>query len=342
MKLALCWQLAGSHQLAHEALWRDWIDGFDAAMADARAEQGAAADETSVNTYCQYGNVRGQATYDKIRSPWLRSKCIPTQYSRPTSYTHVTESLFSLLLFALRHDEANEWFLLLTETCVPVVRPAEMARRFRSALGERSIVTAQPAHWDVQMHKRANLRLLPPSLRLANDPWAVYARRHVRQFMDFASDAQTAATFGTIVAGGIANESVFAVVLEVMQERDGPRHVNAASTLSDWARRSSPTSPHVFRDATDVELLALRRLLQLNRHSLVLRKVAASFPRSQIEALWDLTDGAVECPPRESGSGSCASRRSLRCSAVALACALFALRLLFLGLAGVIWIASSR
>jgi len=266
MKVALCFIISYDHVLHKEALWKKWIQ----------------PNQDIINPYFHYKQL------DAISSPWIKMYAIPPQNVHATSYFHVVPAYMSLLLFAYAHDVNNQWFCLLTDTCVPLVSPEEFRARFM-ALHSQSIIKCKPAYWDISMHRRANLRLLDKEFWLANDPWFVLCRAHVLQCIMFISCKRD--LYHKINAGGIANESLFAIVLQTFpkenREADGsPKWLNESSTVSDWTRMSSPTSPYLFKEATEENKQVIAKLLEDNPQALFLRKVHRDFPDESIMALW--------------------------------------------------------
>ena len=134
--------------------------------------------------------------------------------------------------------------------------------------------------WNVEFHKRANLRLLDPSLRLAHDPYFVLSRRHVDAMHLFYTKQKD--VYQMVCDGGLANESVFAVALQNMSLLDSSCIINTESTVVDWSRRSSPTSPYVFHEGSKADVDFIRRSLEKNKWGLFLRKVHRDFPDASL------------------------------------------------------------
>lgn len=86
----------------------------------------------------------------------------------------------------------------------------------------------------------------------------------------------------TICDGGLANESLFAIIFKFYKElEDGPSnsHINCVVThLADWNRRSSTTSPHLFKDANEEDIKFIDKELVRNFYAMFIRKVAPEFP----------------------------------------------------------------
>jgi len=251
MKAALCFIVNYDHILHKEHLWREWIE----------------PNKDIINVYFYYKDLR------KIKSRWMMEHTLPPHMIVDTNYYHVIPAYLALFEFALRHDPSNAWFCMLTDSCCPIVSP----KRFRHLFFQyhaRSLVSWKPAWWNPHFHQRANLAKLPTELWLANDPWFVFTKRHVCKTLHFVQ-SQSAIT-RTVCAGGFANESLFAIILKLCGEL--PCVECVVTHLTDWGRRSSTTSPHVFQSANEQDLEFLERELERNPCALFLRKVAPEFP----------------------------------------------------------------
>jgi hypothetical protein len=201
---------------------------------------------------------------------------IPPDYIHETSYFHVIPAYLSIMSFAIKHDINNQWFCLLTDSCCPIVSP----RRFRYLFFNyynKTILSWKRAWWNVSYHKRANLRHLPTELHLGNDPWFVMKRENVLQTLNFINTQQTIVK--TICDGGLANESLFAIIMAAYKEMDNNGSVISAVThLTDWARMSSFTSPHTFKDANNADIKFIDTELEKNKYAMFIRKMAPEFP----------------------------------------------------------------
>ena len=79
--------------------------------------------------------------------------------------------------------------------------------------------------------------------------------------------------------GGLANESFFAIVLKTFRQLENPDvMVNEESTLTDWSRMQSATSPYLFKEATEENMKMIHGFLKKNKYAMFLRKVDKSFP----------------------------------------------------------------
>jgi hypothetical protein len=133
----------------------------------------------------------------------------------------------------------------------------------------------KPAWWNVNVHKRANLALLPQELHLANDPWFTIKREHAAQILRFSRTQQEVTK--TICSGGLANESLFAIILYGYKQLNSGV-LNAVTHLTDWSRMASATSPHTFKDANSIDIQFLEDNLQKQKCAMFLRKVSPDFP----------------------------------------------------------------
>jgi hypothetical protein len=81
-----------------------------------------------------------------------------------------------------------------------------------------------------------------------------------------------------ICDGGLANESVFAIMLRAQNALANV--INSNTHLTDWVRMSSMTSPHVFKDGNQSDMDFLKKELKMgeNNHVMFLRKVHPDFP----------------------------------------------------------------
>lgn len=261
-KIALCFIISYKHVLNQESFWKKWIE----------------PNKEYINVYVHYKDI-GQ-----IKSPWLRSHAIPPQYIAPTSYFHVVPAYISLLSFARHHDANNQWFCMLTESCIPIISPQLFKQRFQKH-GDKTLLGVSRANWNPDFHARANLKRLPPELYLMHDPWFTLTRIHVDQIIQFIIRPETRVIYSTVCAGGLANETVFAIMLGIKVKENGDLLIpsnqlilNTSATVADWTRRTSATSPYVFSGNQPLtNRIVIQRLLDANPLSMFLRKVSPDF-----------------------------------------------------------------
>lgn len=264
MKVALCFIISYEHILNKEQLWIDWIK----------------PNQDIINIYFHYKNI------NKIKSPWIKLYSIPPKYIQNTTYYNVVPGYMSVLSYAYEHDKDNVWFCLLTDSCVPIISPIKFRELFNNHY-QASIIKCKPAYWDITLHRRANLRLLSREFWLANDPWFTLCRDHVYKCILFLK--YKTPIYRQINLGGLANESIFAIILQTFNELDNPlRLINESSTLCDWTRMASPTSPYLFKDPTPENINIISNLLKENKYSIFLRKVHKQFPDSAIIDIMNL------------------------------------------------------
>jgi hypothetical protein len=268
MKVALCFIISYQHVLNKEQLWIDWIK----------------PNQDILNVYFHYKDI------NLIKSPWIKMYSIPPEYTHQTTYYNVVPAYMSLLSYAFKHDTENIWFSMLTDSCVPIISPAKFRRLFFENY-QASIFKWQPAYWNINLHRRANLRLLKKELRLANDPWFTLTRQHVHKCIIFMVGKH--GLYEQINEGGLANESIFAIMLQTFDilEKNTNTLLNEQSNLTDWTRMSSPTSPYLFKEATEENLNIIKKLLKENKYSMFLRKVDKSFPN---EALLEIMEAEFD------------------------------------------------
>lgn len=264
MKVALCFIISYRHILNKEQLWIDWIK----------------PNQDIINIYFHYKDIK------MIQSPWIKLYTIPPKYIQQTTYYNVVPAYMSILSYAFEHDKNNHWFCLLTDSCVPIITPEKFRHMFNNHY-QASIIKCRPAYWNITIHQRANLRLLSKEFWLANDPWFTLCRDHVYKCILFLT--YKTSVYKQINMGGLANESIFAIILQTFNELTNPmRLINNSATLCDWTRMSSPTSPYLFKDATPENIHIISNLLKENKYTMFLRKVHQDFPDSTIKDIMNI------------------------------------------------------
>lgn len=253
MKIALCFIINYEHILNKEAIWREWID----------------QNKDLINVYFYYGDIK------KIKSKWILEHTIPPNHVYSTTYYHVIPAYISVLSFAYSHDKSNQWFCLLTDSCCPLISPQHFRRLFFENY-YKSIMSWRPAWWNVELHKRANLRLLSKDLRLGNDPWFVLKREHVHSITNYFKIKPDICK--TICSGGLANESIFAIALKCSHQLDSDNVISASTHATDWTRMMSSTSPYLFKNANDNDIKFIEKTLIENPYVMFIRKIDTDFP----------------------------------------------------------------
>jgi len=255
MKIALCFIISYEHILNKEDIWRQWIE----------------PNKDIINVYFYYKDIK------KIKSQWILQHALPRQHIHETSYYHVIPAYLSLMQYALSHDKNNQWLCLLTDSCCPIISP----RKFRSLFYEywnKSVISWKPAWWNINIYKRANLALLPDEFHLGNDPWFVLKRENATHILLFSKNQTQLVK--TICAGGLANESLFAIILHGYKQLNSSNNnvISGVTHLADWSRMSSATSPHTFKDANATDIKFIEDNLEKNKYAMFIRKVAPEFP----------------------------------------------------------------
>ena len=254
MKIALCFIISYDHILNKEEIWKEWIE----------------SNKDIINVYFFYKD------FNKIKSQWIREHSIPPNYIHETNYLHVIPGYLSVMRFALTHDNENNWFCMLTDSCCPIISPKKFRYLFYNNY-KKSIMSWSPAWWNVESEKRANLHLLPKEFHLGNDPWFVLNKEHVLQILTFVNNKRDITK--TICSGKIANESLFAVILYCYRQLylNGPV-ISASTHIADWSRTTSPTSPHIFKEGNEKDIKFIDSSLEKNKHFMFIRKVSPEFP----------------------------------------------------------------
>lgn len=254
MKVALCFIISYEHVLHKQQMWIDWIT----------------PNQDMINIYFHYKDI------NMIKSDWIKMYAMPQEFIAKTSYYHVVPAYMSILSYAYEHDKNNVWFCLLTDSCVPIINPTNFRKLFTNN-HQSSIIKCKPAYWNVELHRRANLRLLTKEYWLANDPWFTLCREHVHKCIIFLTLKKD--IWNLINSGGLANESIFAIILQTFKELTNPKTlINESSTVCDWKHMSSSTSPNNFKNATNANINIICDLLKENKYAMFLRKVHKDFP----------------------------------------------------------------
>lgn len=261
MKVALCFIISYKHILNKEQLWLDWIK----------------PNQDIINVYFHYKDIR------LIKSPWIKLHTIPPKYVQNTSYYHVVPAYMATLTYAFEHDTTNKWFCLLTDSCVPIISPQQFRQMFYEHC-RASIIKCVPAYWNINIQRRANLYLLSKEYWLANDPWFTLSRDHVHKCILFLT--LKTGIYRQINMGGLANESIFAIILQTFGElTNADKLINQSATVADWSRMSSPTSPHLFKTDSEENINIICNLLKENKFAMFLRKVDPMFPDEAIKQI---------------------------------------------------------
>lgn len=267
MKVALCFIISYQHILNKEQLWIDWIK----------------PNQDILNVYFHYKD------FNLIKSPWIKMYTIPPEYTHQTTYYNVVPAYMSLLSYAFHHDKENLWFAMLTDSCVPIISPAKFRQLFFDNY-QASIFKWRPAYWNINIHRRANLWLLKKEYWLANDPWFTLSRHHVQHCVLFMAGKN--ALYKQINDGGLANESIFAIMLQTFKELTNPDTlINSITTITDWTRMTTPTSPYLFKEATEENINIIEKGLKENKYVMFLRKVSPEFPDAALHKIMDTDFG---------------------------------------------------
>jgi len=258
MKVALCFIISYDHVLNKENIWIKWID----------------ANKDILNVYFYYKD------YSKIQSEWIKSHCIPSKYIYETSYYHVIPAYISIMNYAIINDSENLWICLLTESCCPLISPKRFKYLFYKYYS-KSILSWKKAWWNIHLCKRANLSFLPEKLHLGNDPWFIMKREHVLFCLAFYKTKNDIVKL--ICQGGLANESLFAIMMYYSNKLSKKHIICSPSHATDWSRMSSTTSPYVFLDWNNKDYEFIEKTLRENKHVIFIRKISTEFPDEILE-----------------------------------------------------------
>ena len=252
MKIALCFIINYEHILNKENIWRDWIE----------------PNKDIINTYFFYNDIR------KIKSKWVLEHTIPPKYIVNTNYYNVVPAYLSIMSFAFSQDQNNEWFCFLTDSCCPIISPKKFRYLFYNYYN-KSVFSWKKAWWNAKFHKRANLDKIHQDLRLANDPWFVLKREHVHKCVQYMNQKNNLVK--TVCSGGLANESLFAIILYIFGQLNNNSLICSPSHIVDWTRMTSSTSPHVFIEGNTQDKKFIETSLKENRNIMFIRKISQDF-----------------------------------------------------------------
>jgi len=250
-KIALCFIISYKHILNKEHIWREWIE----------------PNKDIINIYFHYKDQ------DLIKSEWIKEHALPTEYIVPTSYLHVVDAYMTLILYGIRSDANNNWFIFLTDSCAPIISPSKF-REFFFLYSTKSILKWKPAWWNVDFHKRANLRKIPKMYQLGHDPWFILSRDHAIKCFNYMTTNKE--TYRLICRGGLANESIFIIILKQCDELLNV--INESANVAVWEKMSTANSPFVFKSGTKEEMDYIDRVFKENKYLMFIRKVDVSFP----------------------------------------------------------------
>lgn len=263
MKVALCFLISGKQNVNKEQLWIKWLS----------------ENKDLFNIYFHYKD------YATIFSPWIKKHALPQNYIVETSYYHVVPAYMSLLSYAHKHDNKNQWFIFLTESCVPIISPLKFKELFLSFY-DCSILNWRKPWWNVNFCNRANLKHIPQEFHFGHDPYFLLKREDVETLIkEISLNPQIFNIYKKVCQGAIANESVFAILFYILKKLDTKYLINAATHATDWSRPTSTTSPHVFSSITDhnKDNDFIYHFLKDNKYTMFLRKVGPDFPNDLLE-----------------------------------------------------------
>jgi hypothetical protein len=258
MKIALCFIISYEHILNKEHIWRKWIE----------------PNKDIINVYFYYKDI------SKIKSKWILEHTIPPKYIYETSYYHVIPAYTTIMTFAMNHDKNNQWFCLLTDSCCPIISPKRFKYLFYESYN-KSIMNWKKAWWNVTLHKRANLALLPEEFHLGNDPWFVLKREHVLSINKYMNTKKEIVK--TICDGGLANESLFAIIFYACKQLNNTHLISSPTHATDWSRMTSSTSPHLFKYANKTDIAFIEKFINENKYTMFIRKISPEFPDTILE-----------------------------------------------------------
>jgi len=256
MKVALCFIINYDHVLNKEDIWREWIE----------------PNKDIINIYVYYKD------FNKIKSPWLKQYTLPEKYIFSTNYYNIIPAYISLMEYAKINNKENQWFCFLTDSCCPIISPLRFRYLFYKNCN-KSIMHWSHSWWNIQFHQRANLKLLPLDYHLANDPWFILRREEVNSIIYFVKTQEKLTNL--ICNGGLANESLFAIILQCKNRLKNT--ICAITHITDWSRMTSSTSPYVFAKNKQQDQTFIEHELKKHPYAIFIRKVAIKLPNKFLQ-----------------------------------------------------------
>ena len=89
--------------------------------------------------------------------------------------------------------------------------------------------------------------------------------------------------YNLICQGGLANESLFAIIL--FQNKKLKDVINQPSHLTDWTNPSSATSPYVFDKGSEKEIALIKTSIENNKYLMFMRKIGNTFPNNKLSVI---------------------------------------------------------
>jgi hypothetical protein len=176
--------------------------------------------------------------------------------------------------YAYKNDNENQWFCFLTDSCVPIIPPPLFRTLFLNNYN-KSYLSWCKATWNINYHKKANLHLLDKRFHLKNTPYFILSKDYVLGCLNFSVNKNK--LFNVISNGCVANESIFAIIFKFYNKLDSIENIN--TTLTDWSRMTSSTSPYVFHNATTENINFIKSNIEKKNNMIIfLRKVGEDFP----------------------------------------------------------------
>jgi hypothetical protein len=106
-------------------------------------------------------------------------------------------------------------------------------------------------------------------------------RENVIQCINFTNNRENMTR--TICKGGLANESLFAIIMYMCKQLNTKNIISAVSHTADWCRMTNSTSPHLFKSANDQDIKFITNSLSRDKYVMFIRKIAPEFPNEVLK-----------------------------------------------------------
>ncbi len=86
--------------------------------------------------------------------------------------------------------------------------------------------------------------------------------------------------YNLICSGDVGNESIFAIIFKADRTLDNV--LNEETTVTDWNRMMSATSPYLFSESTEHNTQFVEKYIDENKNALFIRKIDKTFPNETL------------------------------------------------------------
>jgi hypothetical protein len=180
------------------------------------------ADRSKYTLYCH--PKEPERVTDRILADRIIGNLVPTEYA------HVSLVVATLSLFVTAFaDPANEYFVLVSESTIPIIPFATLYRNL-SAIGARSVANFKVPPANTEHHRRLFSLQQPQRFQnsfFQHDQWVILHRRHVALLYDFPLIEEFQRMYAS-------DEHYFMNVLVHLKGAPVNEFVNQRTTFVNW------------------------------------------------------------------------------------------------------------